>query len=154
MDKMVKKLVETATDAGGLARSFLDTGLRSASEVIRGIRVFGSLTASSVAELDFDETHYVLVPLLNGGYAIYTKRVLPAGIGDTNSLEKKRVFHLPDKSGKKLLEQELVKDLAQKEMSESGLPADLATHLETLAARIDAETAKTTGGILLIIPFK
>ncbi len=141
-----------AADAGSLARSIAESGLRSVSEVFRGTKIFGALSASSVENVDYDETHYVLVPLLGmeRNYAIYTKRVLPPGIGVTNSLPKARIFHVPDETGKELLEQELAASIVLDKEKDHVGSSELADTLEKLADKIDRETNKMSGGLLLI----
>jgi len=152
MDTILKKLMNGAADAGSLARSIAESGLRSVSEVFRGTKIFGALSASSVENVDYDETHYVLVPLLGmeRNYAIYTKRVLPPGIGVTNSLPKARIFHVPDETGKELLEQELAASIVLDKEKDHVGSSELADTLEKLADKIDRETNKMSGGLLLI----
>jgi len=152
MDSILKKLTDEASNAGSLARSIAESGLASVSEVFQGTKIFGALSTSSVEHVDFDETHYVLVPLLGKerNYAIYTKRILPPDIGATNSLPKARIFHVPDESGKELLEQELVANIVSERQKHDVGASELADTLEKIADQIDSETNKISGGLLLI----
>ena len=152
MNSILKKLTERASDAGSLARSIAESGLRSVSEVFRGTKIFGALAASSGEDVEYDETHYVLVPLLGAqsDYAIYTKRVLPPDTGATNSLPKARIFHVPDETGKELLEQELVASIVRDRSGHDASSSELADMLEKVADQIDSETNKISGGLLLV----
>ncbi len=153
MNKILEKLSEGASDAGALARSITDSGLRSVSEIFRGTKLFGALTASSADHLEQDETHYVLVPLLGSPdkHAIYTKRILPPDTGATNSLPKARLFHLPDETGgKELLERELISKMVSDRLEHDAGSSDFADALEKLADQIDSETNKISGGLVLI----
>ena len=152
MDTILKKLTEGVSDAGVLARSITESGLRSVNEVFRGTKIFGALSAASDENVDYDETHYLLIPLLGGDkdYAIYTKRILPPGIGDTNSLPKARIFHVPDETGKELLEQELTASIVSDRLSHDAGSSELADMLEEIADQIDNQTSKLSGGMLLI----
>lgn len=152
MDTILKKLADGASDAGLLARSITESGLRSVSEVFQGTKIFGALSTSSAEHVDYDETHYLLVPLLGRekDYAIYTKRVLPPDIGVTNSLPKARIFHVPDETGKELLEQKLAASILRDKQSHDSGSSELADTLEKIADQIDHETNKISGGLLLI----
>lgn len=152
MNQILKKLMDGVSDASSLARSITDSGIKSVSEVFKGIKIFGSLTVSSSENTEFDETHYVLVPLLGEerDFAIYTKRVLPPDIGTINSLPKARIFHVPDESGKELLERKLIEDIVEKKLPNSSGTSEFADALEKLADQIDRETNKLSGGLVLI----
>ncbi len=152
MDTILKKLADNAIDAGSLAQSIAEMGLRSVNQALRGTKIFGALTSREDKEVEFDETHYVLVPILGAkkDYAIYKKRILPQGIGETNSLPKARFFHVPDVSGKELLEQELVTSIVSESLDNTIGASDLADTLEKIADQIDRETDKISGGLLII----
>lgn len=152
MDKFLKKLTNSAENASALASSITESGLKSVNDVFRGIKLFGSLSSSVDEHVEYDETHYLLIPLIGmeKQYAIYTKRLLPLDTGAINSLPKQRIFHLPDANGKKLLEQELVANMVAKRTNDKTGSSDLADSLEKLADQIDNQTDKITGGLLLI----
>lgn len=152
MDAILKKLTNKARDTQTLARAITESGLKSVSSVLRGTPIFGALTAASDETAEYDETHYVLIPLLGAekNYAIYTKRILPLDVGANNSLPKARIFHVPDEAGTSLLERELVAELINKRCGEEVDSSELADTLEKLADQIDGETNKISGGFLLI----
>lgn len=135
-----------------LAKAIADSGMKSVSELWKGVSVFGSIRALSTEDTDRDETHYLLIPVLSDPiqYAIYIKRVLPSGVGAQNSLPKARVFHLPEASAKDLLEQELVSKLIVERQIGQGGESDMADLLEKLADDLDRQTEKVSGGLLLI----
>ena len=152
MDQFLKKLTEGAENASALASSITQSGLKSVNEAFRGVKLFSSLSSSADEYVEYDETHYLLIPLIGSErqYAIYTKHLLPPDTGTVNSLPKQRIFHLPDANGKELLEQELLnKLLTERGDSETG-SSDLADSLEKIADQIDSESEKITGGLLLI----
>jgi hypothetical protein len=152
MHTLLKKLADGAADAGAYARSLAEAGLGSVSQVLRGTRIFGALTTSAVEHLERDETHYLCVPLPGPGReaAIYTKRILPPGVGATNALPKARIFHLPDETGRELMEQKLVADLVRGRLDPEAGRSDMADTLERVADRLDKETNRISGGLVLI----
>ncbi len=152
MNNLLKLLVDGASDAGSLAHSIADSGLKSVSEVFQRVTIFGSLSAAETTEAVYDETHYLLVSLLGGQsrYAVYTKRILPPDIGVTNSLPKARIFHVPDESGKELLERELIANLVNERLDPSAGSSEFADLLEKVADQIDGETSRISGGLILI----
>ena len=152
MNPILRLLSSGVADATSLARMVAETGLRSVSEVFAGTSIYGSLTAATNAEVIHDETHYLLVPLLRGQshFAVYSKRVLPPGIGAMNSLPKARIFHLPDDSGKAILEDQLIQSMIQQRAGKQAGSSDLADSLELVAEKIDEETGKISGGLILI----
>lgn len=152
MNHFLKKLAESASDSGAYARKLADSGIRSVSEVFRGTKIYGALSASSVEHVEYDETHYLLIPLIGAQrkYSIYTKRILPPNTGATNSLPKARVFHVPDVSGRELLEQELIADFVGSRLSSDAGSSEFADALQKLADQIDKETNKISGGLILI----
>ena len=64
MDTFLKSLTDGASDAGSLARSIAESGLKSVSQAFRGMKIFGALSTSTADHVDYNATHYVLVPLL------------------------------------------------------------------------------------------
>ena len=152
MNEVLKKLSDGVEDAGAFVRDLAETGMKSVNETLNGTRVFGALSASTAEALECDETHYVLVPLLGErhDYAIYSKRILPEGIGPTNSLPKARIFHLPDESGRVIMEQQLITDLVQDRAGDDVSESEFADTLESLAEQIDKETNRISGGLVLM----
>lgn len=150
--EFLRRLVESASGLGPLAAALTESGMKSVVEVFRGIPIFGSLSALSSAESERDETHYLLIPRLGDGtsFSIYSKRVLPEGIGAENSLPKARIFHVPDRSARSLLEQELVRKIVSDGISVAGPKSELADLLDRVADEIDRETNRVSGGLLLI----
>lgn len=152
MNALLQKLLDSANDAGDFAQSLGSAGLQSVNGLFEGIRVFGSLSALEDKEIERDETHYVLVPLVDplGEYAVYTKRVLPPDVGATNSLPKARIFHLPDSSGREVLESRLVNAAVDVALGDQPVESDFADALENFANQVDKETMKISGGLILI----
>jgi len=138
MDQFLKKLTDSADNASALARSITESGLKSVNEAFRGINLFSSLSSSSDEHVDYDETHYLLIPLLGSDkqYAIYTKRLLPPDTGVINSLPKQRIFHLPDAQGKKFLEQQLIDALVTERADGNTGSSDLAYFLPSAPKRL------------------
>ena len=152
MNKILKKLTEGATDAGSLARSITASGIHSVSEAFQGTKLFSALSASSDQYVEYDETHYLLVPLLQGNekFAIYTKRILPPDIGATNALPKARIFHVPNETAKETLEQKLIANMVELKISGNPGSSEFADALEKLADQIDNKTNTISGGLILI----
>lgn len=152
MNHFIKRLTEKASDLGALAQSITESGVRSVSEFIGKTRFFRSLSATTTEEVASDETHYFLVPLLGAQrqYAIYTKRILPPDTGAMNSLPKSRIFHVPDETGRSLIEQKLLDDIVIEGLEPEHRASPLADTLEKLADTIDKESDKLSGGLLLI----
>jgi hypothetical protein len=150
MQSLLQKLINTASDAKELATSLGQSGIDYAQGLFRGIPLISSITALSPPQLERDEKHYLLIPCPNHshGYTMFTKRVIPEGYGATNALPKTRIFHLPDQSGKEILEREFIAHaLKNTEISDN---SEFADRLDRLADEIDRETAKISGGLLLI----
>lgn len=146
-----RKWLEAASGVGSLAADLAASGIRSVMEVVRGIPIFGSLSAMNHEVPDRDETHYLLVPKLDGnGFSIFRKRVLPAGVGAENRLPKARIFHVPDASSKGVMERELSKVLAQEAPVMRGAGDEVADLLDRVADEIDRETPRVSGGLLII----
>ncbi|GAA5496987.1 hypothetical protein Rhal01_03175 [Rubritalea halochordaticola] len=152
MNPVLKRVCDSATDAGTLAKSLAESGVKSVSEFFHGIRVFGAMSALTSAEVERDETHYLLVPVSGeeGGYAIYTKRILPPDVGVNNSLPKLRVFHIPDENARETMEHKLVADMVEETLGQADLQSDLADTLDKFADEIDKQTERVSGGLILI----
>jgi hypothetical protein len=152
MDASVfRKCYESASDLGGLAARLAESGMKSVMEVVRGVRIFGSLSAMSDGAAERDETHYLLVPRLGGGgFSVFRKRVLPEGVGAENGSVKARIFHVPDASARGVLESELARVLAEELPATAGVVGDLADMLDRAADEIDRETSRVSGGLLII----
>ncbi len=154
MNPLIEKWAKGASDAGALAKSIAESGIKSVSSAICGVRIFGSIHAQTSDEMQRDETHYLLVPFpgADSSYVVYTKRIIPAGVGANNSLPKARIFHVPDESGRKILEAQLL-DRAVSVSGHSGAgegESEIADRLDELAAQIDEQTQSVTGGLVLI----
>ena len=152
MNDLFNKLVGAANDAGALAKSLVDSGVKHVTTAFKGIRIFGSISAMPSENLERDETHYLLVPYPdpNDHYAVFSKRVLPPDTGITNSLPKVRIFHVPDKSGRKALEREIIDKAVEDAVGDEEGQSDFADRIEKFADMVDRETEKVSGGILLI----
>lgn len=148
MKPLLQTLLETASDARVLAASIGQAGIQYAQGLLGGIPLISSISALS--SVDRDETHYLLIPFPcdTHPYTVFIKRVIPEGIGTTNSLPRARIFHVPDKSGRELIERELISQaLTDADASD---PSQFAERLEILANEIDRETARISGGLILI----
>jgi len=90
VNSLLKSISQKATNAGEFVTQLKETGLNSAHDLVAGIPLFGALSANTEEDVIYDETHYVLVPLVGSGgkNAVYTKRVLPPDVGADNSLPK------------------------------------------------------------------
>ena len=152
VNSLFNKVVERAADAGTLAKSLAEGGVRYVTTAVNGIEVLGSIYAFSSKDVERDETHYLLIPFPHpdNSYVVYTKRVIPPGVGITNSLPKARIFHVPDASGQAILEKQLITKAIENGLVESVGQSDFADRLETLAEQIDQQTEKVSGGLLLI----
>jgi hypothetical protein len=85
-----------------------------ACSVWNRIPLFASLKARTYqSERQRDETHYFLIPFVPapGGYAFYSVRYLPEGVGAINDLPKLRVFHLPVSGSEQVLEEFVVREV-------------------------------------------
>lgn len=152
MNAFLKTVLFSAKDTVSLAKSIADSGVKSVSEIWKGVSIFGSLQVLSSEDADRDETHYVLIPVLSDSteYAVYTKRVLPPGVGPQNELPKVRIFHVPEAAAQSLLERELISKLVSEKSNERDGESGIADLLEKLADELDRETEKVSGGLLLI----
>ena len=156
MNESLKGLLEKAKSAGDLAESLAKEGLQNVSSAWQGVGLFRSLSALSVADLEKDETHYLLIPFLGkepgaSHFVLFSKRVIPEGHGATNSLPKERIFHLPDLSAEERLREQLTRTIVDLNQKEEGAGVvGLADRLEALAEQVDRETEKLSGGFLLV----
>ena len=153
MRELWDKIVSQVSDAGSFVEEVSRNGIRTLRSSIASIPLFASVSAeTSDVELDRDETHYFLIPFRKDpcGYAVYTIRALPPGVGPANSLPKARVFHLHDPSGVEILEDRLIKKKAAETLEETSNESDLASRLETMGDEIDRESNKVTYGLLII----
>lgn len=152
MNPFLRKVCDSAADAGALAKSIAESGVKSVSEMFHGIRVFGSMSAMTADDAQRDETHYLLVPVpgKEEGYSIYTKRILPPDVGLNNSLPKLRVFHIPDESARETMERTLVAGMVEETLGKADLGSDLADTLDKFADEIDKQTERVSGGLILI----
>jgi hypothetical protein len=150
MQPFLQKLVETASDTKALATSIGQAGIQCVQGLLGGIPLISSISALSSDYADRDETHYLLIPIPDGTdpYTVFTKRVIPEGLGITNSLPKARIFHIPDESGKDLLERALISQALTD--AENRGSSDMADRLDIFADEIDREAAKISGGLILI----
>ena len=64
MNEHLKSLLEKAKSTGDLAEGLAKEGLRNVSSAWQGVGLFRSLSALTVADLEKDETHYLLIPFL------------------------------------------------------------------------------------------
>ncbi|MEM7697755.1 MAG: hypothetical protein AAF236_05055, partial [Verrucomicrobiota bacterium] len=73
MNPKIEKLIANASDTGALARDLAKSGLKSVSDIVRGLELTPAISAGTSEEVEHDETHYLLIPLLGGirEYAIY-----------------------------------------------------------------------------------
>ncbi len=151
MNEFLEKLVARASSGVEYGKVLTESGVKSVREMVGKVNLFGALAANSTKEVEFDETHYVLVPMLGeGGHAVYTKRVLPEGVGGENDLPKRRVFHVPSLKGQDIIEQELVRQLMGERFDPHQAGSDFADRMDEVADRIDRETARISGGLILI----
>jgi hypothetical protein len=153
MRELWDKLVEKASDAGEFVEKVTKDGIRFLRSRVGKLPLFTSTAADNCDPgLEVDETHYLLVPYRADecGYALYTMRSLPPGVGPNNSLPKARVFHLHDKSGVALLENLLVQIRKDVALTDRPNESELADNLEALGEHIDRESFKITGGLLII----
>lgn len=97
-----------------------------------------------------DETHYLLVPTVDGGHSVFVKRVLPEARAATTTV---RIFHVSHpEADRHLLEQQLLEQhlLPTPPLPESESESPLADALDKLADDVDDQTRKVTGGLLVI----
>ena len=156
VNEHLKGLLEKAKSAGDLAEGLAKEGLRNVSSAWQGVGLFRSLSALTVADLEKDETHYLLIPFFGdeaatSAFVLFSKRVIPEGHGATNSLPKERIFHLSDLSAEERLREQLTLAIAVSGKKKQGTGVvELADRLEALAEQVDQETEKLSGGFLLV----
>jgi hypothetical protein len=155
MKWITDKVVGTAQDIKELAyrlvadgASFLRTSIGSLP-LITGTKVM-EITSDAPA----DETHYFLVPLRTApdGYAVSIQHALPAGYGLANDLPKVRIFHLPSAAARERMEEILISNLGKnyREQNAADAHSEMAVRIERIAAEIDKQSERVTGGLLVI----
>jgi hypothetical protein len=136
------------------AEKVLHEGKSLVCSVWNRIPLFASLKARTYqSERLRDETHYFLIPFVPapGGYAFYSVRHLPEGVGAINELAKLRVFHLPVSGSEQVLEEFVVREVMHRRPGdEPGGTRPLSERLRHLADEIDRQTNRVTGGLLVL----
>lgn len=156
MKSALQDLLKGAKSAAEVTEALAREGMNSVETGLRGMGLCRSLSALSVAELERDETHYLLIPSPSlrkevVEFSLFSKRVIPEGYGVNNSLPKERVFHLSDLSVEERLRSQLKDSLVLAGMDNADRGAlDFADRLELLAQEVDQETEKVSGGILIV----
>ncbi|MFC4992206.1 hypothetical protein [Rubritalea tangerina] len=152
MISQLKQITSKTSDLAVMGREIMASGLHSVHTQWKSIDLFGALYAAEDSEGETDATHYFLIPIPDPlrGFTIYSKRVLPPGVGAENCLPKERIFHLPDPSTLAHLETALITSQTTTSLQNASDESLLAKHLDEIADRIDTETYKVSGGILLI----
>lgn len=137
-------------DVSALAKSIAESGVQHLQSAVQGTRLLASISVASPKGVERDETHYLLLPYpgLDDPYVVFTKRMIPEGVGITNSLPKVRVFHVPDASGNRVLEDTLVSQSLKG--ADLDTESEFADRLELLAEDIDRETERISGGLVLV----
>ncbi len=152
MNEVIKRLAESSEDLKSFALQLKQSGVQSVRGAVNHFEVVRSLFSDS-SESERDETHYFLLPDFTGVKAglIYTTRVLPDGVLAENRLPEARVFHLAKGAGTQRLES-LLKEEVKQSLSpgDSLQESDLAVILERFAEKIDEESNRLTGGIMLV----
>lgn len=149
------KIVNTAQDITELASRLVADG---ASFLRSSIGSLPLITGTRVMEISgdvpADETHYFLVPLRTApdGYAVSIQHALPEGYGLANDLPKVRIFHLPSIAARERMEEILINSLGKKYRDENAADAhsETADQIERIAAEIDKQSERVTGGLLVI----
>ena len=151
LNSLYQKILSSASSAAEFAKSLTDAGIRHVESVVRGFGLARSLTVHA-AEVQRDETHYLLIPhaAAPGSYVVYSKQVLPPDCGTSNSLPKVRVFHVPDKAARKLLEEKLATTIATTALEQAPEEVTFADRLDNLGEAIDRESEKVSNGLLIV----
>lgn len=153
MKEIWLKMLDKASDAGDFVERVAKSGLHFLKSSVGKISLFTSTSADDTSEdLEVDESHYLLVPFRADpcGYALYSMRSLPPGVGPTNSLPKARIFHVHDQAGVRILEELLVQSRKKATLAARPDDPEFADLLEKLGEQIDKESFKITGGLLII----
>jgi len=149
MNETLEKLLKATREPARLAGDLGKAGLSSIESFLDGNKILGSLSVYlGDKDSERDETHYFLIPVRHEDYVVFSKRVLPEGVGALNSLPRARVFHVPDPRGVEFLERWMFDQKRSEEMRETG--SDLAEKLEAFAESVDEESKNVSGGLLLI----
>lgn len=142
------KAISTAPEA---AQEWVTNGFSFLQSTVGTLRLFSSTRVDANLENPAqDETHYFLIPLPNGQYALAERRCLPPGIGTVNSLPKVRIFHVHDPAGVAVLEDQLLGRIAKERLQAPGLDADIAKRLEAIGEEIDQQSMWVTGGLVMV----
>jgi len=137
--------------APNVAQAWAMSGVSYLQSTIGSLRLFSATRVdAAVGNPAQDETHYFLIPMSAGGFALAERRRLPEGVGTVNSLPKVRIFHVHDPAGVVVLEEQLLGKLAKERVQEPGLDADLAKRLETIGEEIDRQSFWVTGGLVVV----
>ncbi len=143
--------VRSVSDLMGAAADAVGTGIGYAKESLTSSWLFGS-TEESAAISAYDEKHYFLVPnkLTTCGYSLYSMRCLPEGVPPVNELPKRRVIHLPNEHGRRMIE-ELLCEEARSAVAATGDEASpMGRRLNDIADGIDKLDKAAFRGALLI----
>jgi hypothetical protein len=149
------KIVNTAQDVKELASRLVADGASFLRSSIGSLPLItGTRVMEISGDLPADETHYFLVPFRSApdGYAVSIQHALPEGYGLANDLPKVRIFHLPSGSARERMEEILVRNLGKKYREENAADAnsEIAGRIERIAAEIDKQSERVTGGLLVI----
>ncbi len=133
----------------GAAAGAVGTGFGYAKESLTTSWLFGS-TESTVS--DYDEKHYFLIPFQPAacGYTLYSMRCLPEGTPPVNDLPKRRIIHLPNEHGRRMIEELLCHEAAATAVATDEAPSPMGRRLNDLADGIDELDKKAFHGALLI----
>ncbi len=153
MKKLWDPIVETAEDAQRVASRMIDDGVAFFRGHLGKIQLFSASNAVvGAGHEDRDEQHYFLVPnrALECGYALYSIRVLPDGVGPENNLPKARVFQIPSEGSENRLAELLIGELEAESLKGVDLASPLADRLEVVAEEIDRQSNLLSGGLILV----
>lgn len=153
MRKLIDPAIRSAKELSLTAKRIAEDGLENFRGQLGNIPFFSSVKIiESNALKGRDETHYFLVPyrLAQSGYALFTQRVLPDGVGPSNALPKARIFHLPDEGAITTIEMLAADQIKEQKLENIDSSAPLADRLDLLAEEIDSQSNKITGGLVII----
>lgn len=153
MNALWMKLVTQASSAGAFLEAVSEHGIRFLRSSLGALPLFTSTAAhGGDTTVEADESHYFLVPYRGSacGYALYTVRALPPGVGPSNPLPKARLFHVHHPVALRVLEDLLIAERQKRRLAGALGRSDLAEGLEHLADEIDQESNKATCGLLIV----
>ncbi len=153
MNETLQQIISKSKDSVAVVDELRKAGLSIVTGKIGQLPLLHALTAGQSEGQAYDETHYLLVPAVEAdcGYALFTKRLIPAGEGANNSLPKRRVFHVPNESTCEVLVDLLtLEKRGEIQARKSSTGFELADRLDHLAEGIDKEAGNLSGGLLLI----